>query len=366
MATFFSRRDGGAGSRKATGTPRVGLVYLNTEQRRLYCLNDAARQMIAEGMPVSVADLARQPLQTLSGELVRSDEMPLVRAWKDNAPQETTFLLARPNLPVLHVHWTAAPLVDERNEVIGVSGSIMLAPPEPDWQVLAGLSHDLRTPLQALRLLVPLLEETELPPEARDLADRLRSAADRSLSIGLDLLDWCRGPTQTGRRVSRDWFPLAPFLEAVAIEQQPGAQKKKIALHTDLGEAAGWEVRSDATRLGRLVSNLLSNAVRYTTAGRVEVTASWRADEPGKEAALVLRVADTGVGISAEEQESIFLPFERGKAGKEGDSGGSGLGLAVVDRLVEELGLTLEVFSEYGRGSTFEIVLPADSLRRTG
>ena len=75
---------------------------------------------------------------------------------------------------------------------------------------------------------------------------------------------------------------------------------------------------------------------------------------------------DTGPGISQEEQESIFQPFRRGKGGKESDSGGSGVGLAVVERLVEELELKLEVFSEYGHGSTFELVLPLKFLRQAG
>src|SRR5439155_4513696 len=115
-------------------------------------------------------------------------------------------------------------------------------------------------------------------------------------------------------------------------------------------------------RLGRLLANLLVNAVRYTHSGQVAFTAAWR-EEPG-ERALVLSVLDTGAGISQEEQESIFQPFERGRAGKDDDSGGSGLGLAVVDRLVEELGLALEVYSEYGRGSAFHLVLPERLIRR--
>jgi signal transduction histidine kinase len=83
----------------------------------------------------------------------------------------------------------------------------------------------------------------------------------------------------------------------------------------------------------------------------------------GRREALSLAVVDTGAGLSAEDQESIFQAYERGKAGREGDSGGSGVGLAVVDRLVKDLGLTLEVFSEFGRGSTFELLLPPESLR---
>src|SRR5262249_30256621 len=140
------------------------------------------------------------------------------------------------------------------------------------------------------------------------------------------------------------------------------------------------ELYTDKRKLGRLLSNLLSNAVRYTSAGTVEFKVQWQREPqmpnlPGTASALVpeavpgdlvISVEDTGIGISQEEQESIFQPFERGRAAREGDSGGSGLGLAIVDRLVEELGLKLEVYSEYGRGSTFHLVFPADMLRVGG
>src|SRR6185437_2970834 len=104
-------------------------------------------------------------------------------------------------------------------------------------------------------------------------------------------------------------------------------------------------------------------AIRYTPRGEVSIRAAWRAGGTPPLAQLVLSVEDTGTGILPEDQESIFQPFERGRAGRESDSDGSGLGLSVVDRLVEELGLTLEVFSEYGRGSKFEVLLSPDNLR---
>jgi signal transduction histidine kinase len=241
---------------------------------------------------------------------------------------------------------------------------VRVGAPEPDWLQLAGLAHDLRTPLQALRLLAPLLENTVvLDAAAAELVERMRAAADRALALGMDLLEWCRGPMQTGRQVVREWFPLAPFVAALAAEQLPAAQRKGIELEAHLAAADGLEVHSDKVRLGRLLANLLSNAVRYTASGRVRFTAAWRADAQGRRQALTLGVLDTGAGISPEDHESIFDPFARGKAGKESDSSGSGLGLAVVDRLVEELGLTLEVFSEHGRGSSFELLLSNDLLR---
>jgi signal transduction histidine kinase len=156
-------------------------------------------------------------------------------------------------------------------------------------------------------------------------------------------------------------MPLDPLLTSLLQEQLPAAGTKKLQLRAALAEIHGWELFTDRVRLGRVIMNLLVNAIRYTPPGGcVTLTASWQ-DQAG-ERLLILGVADTGAGISAEEQESIFQPFERGRSSR-GDSSGSGLGLAVVDQLVEELGLRREVSSEYGRGSSFRVLVPQRLLR---
>ncbi len=363
-SSFFSRRGGAAaGTQKPVTGPRVGHLYLDVRKRLLYCLNETARDLAREGIPFLSDQLGRQPLKTLAGEPVQPDDLPLHRVWQKGTPCEATFALDRPGAAPQHLTWSAAPLSDAEG-LRGVAATVTVAPPEPDWEELAGLAHDLRTPLQALRLLVPMLEGAPLlHPEARAVLERIRTAADRALSIGMDLLEWARGPTLGPHRIDRDWFPLAPFLHELAAEQMAPARRKGIDLTVDLAAAEGQEVHTDKVRLGRLLSNLLANAVRYPRAGRVHFSATWREDAAGRREALSLAVVDTGAGLSAEDQESIFQAYERGKAGREGDSGGSGVGLAVVDRLVKDLGLTLEVFSEYGRGSTFELLLPPDALR---
>jgi signal transduction histidine kinase len=361
--SFFSRRGGAAGTQRPATGPQAGHLYLDVRQRLLYCLNETARDLVREGVPFLRDQLGRLPLQTLTGEPVTPDDLPLHRVWQQGTPCEATFVLARPGAAPQHLTWSAAPLSDA-DGLRGVVASVTAGPPEPDWEELAGLAHDLRTPLQALRLLVPMLESTPLlHPEARAVLERIRTATDRALSIGMDLLGWARGPTVGPHRIDRAWFPLTPFLTELANEQLPPARRKGIDLTLDLAAADGLEVHTDKVRLGRLLANLLANAVRYTSAGRVLFSATWREDEAGQREALSLAVVDTGAGLSAEEQESIFQAYERGKAGREGDSGGSGVGLAVVDRLVKDLGLTLEVFSEYGRGSTFELLLPPAALR---
>lgn len=359
------------------GCLRVGHVYLETGSRKLRWLNDAARQLHQEGVPISPADLAAHPLQTAEGRAVEAADLPLVRAWREGRPQEAVFRLARPGGPAEQVRWTASPLTDDSGAVVAVFGTFFVAPPEPDWQVLAGLTHDLRTPLQALELFLAVLEQDpSLMGEGREVATMMRGSAERARAIARDLLEWCRNPARGSRQPERTLFALEPFLKAILDEHTAAARRKSLTLVNRCEAAAGWEIHADQVRLGRLLSNLLTNAIRYTPHGRVEFTAQWRELPPTRDErdpfgaaenarhrkpALVLSVVDTGIGIAAEEQESIFHPFERGRGGNQ-EQDSSGLGLAVVERLVEELGLTLEVYSVFGQGSAFDLVIPPRML----
>jgi anti-sigma regulatory factor (Ser/Thr protein kinase) len=359
---FAQGRAGGPDVDDPTPLTRVGQVFLDVQRRQLSFLDPVARQLYQDGIPFTPADLEVKPLYTPDGEAVAAADLPLIVAWREERPVEATFVLAQAREPRWRVTWNAAPVRDGDGAVLGIAGTIRYGPPEPDWPAMAGLAHDLRTPLNAITLQLAVLNHlTAANPELSRILDGVQSSAERALRVGLDLLHWCRGPGQQGKAAERAWFPLEPLLAQLAREQEPVARTKNLALAADLAACHGWEVHTDRIRLARVLSNLLVNAVRYTARGRVEFTASWREGNPG--GALAVGIVDTGAGISPEEQESIFQPFERGKAGKESDSGGSGLGLAVVDRLVEELGVELEVYSEHGRGSAFHLVLPAAMLR---
>jgi hypothetical protein len=361
MDSLPAKRDNSTGSSNSA-VPQIGHVYLDARRRVLHYLNVRAKQLHREGIPFLPSDLDQSAAQTLSGEPLKAHDLPLMRAWREERPDEATFRLPREPGGPQHVTWNAAPLRNRKGKVVGIFGSVSITQPEPDWQALAGLAHDLRTPLQALKLLVELVNLSQsADPNLRQTLDRIRTAADRAMSIGLDLLEWTRGPIQGGRLAQPTWFALESFLADVVNEQAPAAQQKSLRLVTDLAATRDWEVNADRVRLGRLLSNLLVNAIRYTSSGRVQFQAEWQGE--GESRTLSVGVVDTGAGISPEEQESIFQAFERGRAGKDSDSGGSGLGLAVVERLVEELGLDLEVYSEFGRGSAFHLLLPMRVLR---
>jgi signal transduction histidine kinase len=348
--------------KKVSNGLRAGHVFLDTRRKRLQCLNETARQLHREGLPLTPTDLPRGSLRTLSGQAVTANDLPLVVAWRTQASAEARFRWQRDGGVTWEVTWAATPLLEADEQLLGVVGSVVCQPPQPDIRSMAELAHDLRTPLQSLRLLCSLVERMpKADDELRQALETMRVAADRAVQVGLQLLDCCRGPVAQPRKDSREWFAMQPFLVGLAGEQAALAQGKGLSLTTDFTPVAGMEILSDPVRLGRILSNLLVNAIRYTPLGRVEFRAAWR-QEPGHRQ-LELSVVDTGPGISQEEQESIFQPFERGRAGRDSDSGGSGLGLAVVERLVEELQLTLDVYSEFGRGSAFHLVVPENLVR---
>lgn len=342
---------------------RIAQLYLDAANRRVSLLNEAARQLHAEGFPFTPTDPSFPQLATLSREPIKPAEFPLLVALREGRSAGLDVIWQRAERPLLHARWEATPTMGTDNQVTGVFATVVCGPPARDWQELAGLAHDLRTPLHALGLLLALLERQPAnPTQQAELLQRLRASADRASEIGRELVEWCRAAGQPSRPTQASWFPLNPFLLELVREQEPAARQKGLVLTADLHATEGLEVLADRARLGRLLANLLVNAVRYTPKGHVALTAGWR-DEPPKRM-LAVGVVDTGAGISPEEQESIFEPFERGRAGRSDDSGGSGLGLAVVDRLTEELGLQLDVYSEYGRGSAFHLLLPEQRLRQ--
>jgi signal transduction histidine kinase len=345
------------------GGLRVGHVFLDTRRRRLVCLNETAREFHEQQVPLAPADLKIWPLQNARGQPVRRSELPLVIAWRSEKPAEAQFLLPRGDKPAWRIAWAATPLRDREGKLLGVVATVTCAGATDNPQRLAELAHDLRTPLQSLRLLCALIERMpHADAEMKNVMEAIRAVADRAVQIALELLDACRGPVGKIGAHEIPWFPLEPLLAGLAAEQTVAAQEKNLTLTRDFTAVQGWEIRCDRARLGRVLSNILVNAVRYTPRGRVNFAAGWQ--EKDGHRSLEISVADTGPGISDEEQESIFQPFERGRAGKRaGDSSGSGLGLAVVDRLVEELGLTLDVYSEYGRGSAFHLLVPGRMLR---
>lgn len=341
---------------------RIGQVFLEVRHRRLHWLNETARELQSLGVPFTPGDLGKQAVYGANGKPVEWKDLPLLLAWRRGKPVEARFEMPCGEGVAWRIHWNAAPLRDRHDRLLGVFGTAACGPAEAPPRTVAELVHDLRTPLQTLRMLCAAIERAGDPAALHaQTFPALHGAAERAFEIATELLDTYRGLLRSERRSELAWFALEPFLRELSDEQVAAAAVKGLALAADLVSARGWEIYTDRTRLGRLLANLLVNAVRYTTAGEVELAAAWAGS--GADAHLVLSVRDTGPGIDPARKEEVLRQGYAGLTRRADETDGMGLGLAVVARLARELGLSLELDSTPGAGTTFRVIVPISMLR---
>jgi NtrC-family two-component system sensor histidine kinase KinB len=219
--------------------------------------------------------------------------------------------------------------------------------------LVATLSHELRTPLTSLRMALDLLERSELPvtPDQRRLLDAAREDVGRLEDVAQRLLDLSR-IRATSIALQRVEVDLGDTIQRAVKILALQAQEKGIALEARIS-AGRLTIVGDPTKLTWAVSNLLSNALRYTPAG-----GSVRIDAVPEDGRVMVSVSDTGPGISVAQRERIFEPFAQ--LAESGDIGAAGLGLAIVHDIVQAHGGRVHLRSEVGKGSRFTLELPQD------
>jgi PAS domain S-box-containing protein len=228
---------------------------------------------------------------------------------------------------------------------------------------LAQMSHELRTPLNAIIGYSELLQEEaeaegrqEFVPDLRKIVD----AGNHLLTLINDVLDLSK--IEAGKmELCVEPFELAPLVGSVVSTIAPLADKNANTLEVSCPAQVGV-VRSDPTRVRQVLFNLLSNACKFTSRGKVSLEVT-RATVDGADW-VTLTVRDTGRGIKAAELGKIFQPFVQGDASTTRQYGGTGLGLAISQRFCRMMGGEITVESEWGKGSTFTVRLPAEPGRR--
>jgi signal transduction histidine kinase len=227
-------------------------------------------------------------------------------------------------------------------------------------QLLAAVSHDIRTPLTSIDLIAQLIlrsgESADLAARLPEWAARLRYNTRSLTDLASTLVDI--SALDAGRvAVSTSDFSLNELLQEQRERLLPLAQAKGLFLALEQPEPAIW-LRADRVKLTRVVGNLVGNAIKFTAKGGVTIRTALSASR-----AVVIEIRDTGVGMSPDSLRRIF--DEYGQLGNpERDSKkGWGLGLAISRRLVEVIGGAITVESEPQRGTTFSVHLPASSVR---
>lgn len=228
-------------------------------------------------------------------------------------------------------------------------------------EFISVMSHEIRSPLTALIGYASILRETPLNPTQQRYARTVADAADRLNTIVSDVLDLTR--MEEGR-LTVEAAPFAPVstIREVVDSVTGRALEKGLALEFTANGPDSLAVLGDSARLRQVVAQLLSNAIKFTDHGSIVVEVSWRAALAGA-GELVIRVKDTGVGISSERLGRIFETFSALESPHGRRRGSRGVGLALCKRLLELMGGTIVARSEPGRGSEFIATLPCRVAR---
>ena len=222
-------------------------------------------------------------------------------------------------------------------------------------EFLANMSHELRTPLNSSLILAKLLSENpheNLTAEQVKFAESIYSAGNDLLNLINDILDISK--VEAGKLEVRPENTSVPRLvDGLRSMFQPLAGEKALDFQVELQPGTPPMIFTDRQRLEQILKNLLSNAIKFTEKGQVSLTVS---RQPGEGIAFTVR--DSGIGIAAEQQESIFEAFRQADGTTNRRYGGTGLGLSISRDLANLLGGSISVTSEPGQGSIFTLLLP--------
>ncbi len=222
---------------------------------------------------------------------------------------------------------------------------------------LASMSHEIRTPLNAVIGFTSLLEDTPLEARQATYCQTIRSSSELLLAVINNILDFSK--IEAGRvELEREPFAPADAAESCLDLMRPAAAVKGLSLSLQSAPGVPRIVLGDVTRVRQILLNLLSNAVKFTAQGSVTVRLAV-VRPPGTAAPqLQIAVADTGIGMSSERLEAVFLPFQQAEASTTRYYGGTGLGLTIARSLARAMGGDITVRSTPGAGSTFVVQLP--------
>ncbi len=223
-------------------------------------------------------------------------------------------------------------------------------------EFLANMSHEIRTPLNGIIGFTDLLLKNPASPQQRDHLNTIRKSSEILLTIINDILDFSK--IEAGKLVlDRAPFRLRDTIEEVMVMLAPAAHEKNLDLVPMVYDDVPDTIIGDPLRIKQVITNLVNNAIKFTQTGEVVLRAMLDDEEDDSRYRIRISVTDTGVGLSRAQQQSLFNAFNQADASTARQYGGTGLGLVISRRLVEEMGGEIGLESELGKGSTFWFTL---------
>lgn len=260
-------------------------------------------------------------------------------------------------------YWADASVEHARAEELARARDIAEAASRAKDDFLAMMSHEIRTPMNGVLGLVEVLENTPLNSDQSQMLGMIQDSASALLHILDDLLDYSK--IEAGRlSIESTPIDLRELVDSAVGLLATRAHEKGLRVRVDVAPEVAAVLRGDSVRLRQILFNLMSNAIKFTIKGDVSLHV-YTVEQSETEQVIELCVKDTGIGIAAEAQESLFEPFVQAETSTTRRFGGTGLGLTICNRLVELMGGTMTLKSAVGVGTamTVRLTMPLDTLR---